>query len=463
MTQIPTQPGAPEPLTKRKTSTGSILLPWQQRWRQDQSDLKIWEKSRRIGATYTEANDVTMSRLSGKRKLNYWFSSADESAAYEFADYVRYWWEKAKAVERCVIDRDQVEDDDTKRAATAFVVRFPCGARMTAMTSNPRRFRSKGGDVCLDEFAYHDSPRLMYMAAEPCTTWGGWLRIMSTHNGEGNEFNRFVQMGQRHAKGQARPDDIPFSVHRITIVEAVEQGLVEKINQTQGTHFTREEFLKKRRAACISEDHWLQEYMAIPSIDTTAWLPYELLESCQSADAGAMSTATDGQRYIGMDVGETNDRTVITTLERVGDVIWVREQLIMTDEPLRAKQEALMLRLRDPRVVRACVDATGVGAQIAQEAALSGKGEAVKFSLPVKDELASPVRKYFEDRRIRIPDDADTRQDLHAIRMSKTSAGNPRFDAERTESGHADRFWALALALHAASRAENNVFRVSFF
>ena len=31
-----------------------------------------------------------------------------------------------------------------------------------------------------------------------------------------------------------------------------------------------------------------------------------------------------------------------------------------------------------------------------------------------------------------------------------TVAGNPRFDADRTEAGHADEFWAHALALHAA-------------
>jgi len=439
---------APTVLTPRKTRAGRMLLSYQEAWVADESDLKIWEKSRRIGATYAEAADVTMSRLSERRVEDYWFSSADESAAYEFADYCRWFAEVADSV----ADRftEQVEDPVTKKAATAFIVRFPCGKRMTAMSSSPRRFRSKGGDVGLDEFDYHDDPEGMYQAAEPCTTWGGRLRILSTYNGF-RLFRRFVEMGRRSMAGQGREGDIPFSVHRVTLPEAVEQGLVERINETKGTQFTRERFLKDRRARCMSEDHWRQEYLAIPSMDTSAWLPYDLLRACESDQAGRFDPAATGQRYVGMDVGETKDLTVIWVLERVGDVLWTREIVTMRDEPLRVKQDALLDRLRDPRVVRACIDATGVGAQIAQEAQRSGKGEAVKFSPPVKDQLASPVRGLFEDRRIRIPESAEIREDLHAVRMGRTAAGNPRFDAERTEAGHADRFWALALAIHAAS------------
>jgi len=435
-------------LTLPKTTSGRVLLPWQEAWRRDDSPRKLWEKSRRVGATYAEANDVVYPRLADRVAWDYWFSSADESAAWEFADYCRFWQETAGKV-AARVDREEIEDEKARRVATAFVVRFPNGSKVTAMTSNPRRFRSKGGDVGLDEFAYHDDPAGMYEAAEPCTMWGGRLRILSTHNGEDSEFNRFVQMGRRVAAGQAKSDDIPFSVHRITLPEAVAQGLVERINETRGTRWTREAFLADRRKSCRSLDHWNQEYLAIPAVDSTAWLPYDMLEACSDVLAGQPSLAAEGQRYIGMDVGETEDRTVIWTVERVGDVLWTREVLVLTAEPLRVKQEALLLRLKHPRVVRACIDATGVGAQIAQEAAAGGKGEAIKFTLAVKDELASPLRGLFEDRRVRIPDEAEVREDLHSVRMEKTAAGHPRFDAVRSASGHADRFWALALAVHA--------------
>ena len=51
---------------------------------------------------------------------------------------------------------------------------------------------------------------------------------------------------------------------------------------------------------------------------------------------------------------------------------------------------------------------------------------------------------------MRIPADKWVRADLRSMRKEATASGNVRFTGERTGSGHADRFWGLALALHAA-------------
>jgi phage FluMu gp28-like protein len=56
-----------------------------------------------------------------------------------------------------------------------------------------------------------------------------------------------------------------------------------------------------------------------------------------------------------------------------------------------------------------------------------------------------------QDRTMRIPYDPVIRSDLRSVTKQTTAAGNIRFTAERTPDGHADRFWALALAKHAAS------------
>ena len=53
--------------------------------------------------------------------------------------------------------------------------------------------------------------------------------------------------------------------------------------------------------------------------------------------------------------------------------------------------------------------------------------------------------------KLRIPYDATIRSDLRSVTKQTTAAGNIRFTAERTPDGHADRFWALALAVHAAA------------
>ena len=80
--------------------------------------------------------------------------------------------------------------------------------------------------------------------------------------------------------------------------------------------------------------------------------------------------------------------------------------------------------------------------------------EAVQFTGPVKEALAYPVKAAFEDLNLRIPFDRNLQADLRAIKKETTAAGNIRFSADRSENGHADRFWALALALHAASTSE---------
>jgi phage FluMu gp28-like protein len=102
---------------------------------------------------------------------------------------------------------------------------------------------------------------------------------------------------------------------------------------------------------------------------------------------------------------------------------------------------------------RACIDSTGIGAQLAEEAVerFGSRVEAVTFTGAVKEDLAITLRRRFEDRLIRIPADRDIREDIHSVKKFTTAAGNVRFDAERTERGHADRFWALALAVHAAA------------
>ena len=60
------------------------------------------------------------------------------------------------------------------------------------------------------------------------------------------------------------------------------------------------------------------------------------------------------------------------------------------------------------------------------------------------------VIESLQDRLRRLPADPDVREDLHSVRKVVTKAHHVRLDARRDDGGHADRFWALALAHHAA-------------
>lgn len=51
-----------------------LFLPYQQRWLDDQSSLKIIEKSRQIGITYTDAYDSVIKAASRDNHLDVWVS-----------------------------------------------------------------------------------------------------------------------------------------------------------------------------------------------------------------------------------------------------------------------------------------------------------------------------------------------------------------------------------------------------
>ncbi len=205
------------------------------------------------------------------------------------------------------------------------------------------------------------------------------------------------------------------------------------------------------------QDTWNEEYLCIPSSDQSSLLSYELLASCETAnlqlfDAAALPAG--GQYYAGFDVGRKKDLSVLWVLEKVGDVYWTRVLRTLDRVNFTSQEGVLNALLAHSGVKRLCIDSTGIGLQMSERLQNRwGKYrvEAVNFSAPVKSELAMPLRRLFEDKLVRIPGDDLVREDLHAVRKSVTSAGNVRLDVERSDTdGHADRFWALALAYHAA-------------
>ena len=186
-----------------------------------------------------------------------------------------------------------------------------------------------------------------------------------------------------------------------------------------------------------------------------AWLPYDLISSCEHPEAGVPPRYTGGTVYIGNDIAAWGDLWVAWVLEQKGGVLWTREIRTLRGRTF-AEQEAVINDMVDRyKVARICIDQTGMGEPIV-EAAQRRYGrylvEGVLFTPPSKLALASRLRESFEGRTVRIPrGDQDLRDELHSLQRVQSPTGAPRFVADRTDAGHADRAWALALALHAAS------------
>lgn len=427
-------------------AVSKYFLPHQLRWLKDNSQVKIWEKSRRIGATYVQAYEDVRDCAAGKVPA-VWFSSADESAAKEYILYCEQW---AKLLNIAAKDLGQIVIDE-KNKVTAHTIEFANGTRINALSSNPKGFRSKGGKVVLDEFAWHDDPRKLWAAAKPATTWGYPLRILSTHNGKSSLFYKFIDHVKKGKK--------KWSLHVTDIFLAVKEGLADKIIGKTLTDEERAEWVKQVHDDCADEDTWQQEYCCNAVDEATAFLPYELLQTCEDSTL-SVATKTDdihdieGDLYVGFDVARRKDLSVIWGIEKIGRVKLTRFVIVMEKTPFPMQRAILFKVLSNPKLRRACIDETGIGMQLAEEAEIQfGKTrvEKVYFTGPVKEELAQDLKNAIDDRLLRIPDSDEVREDFHSVKKSTTKAGNVRFDSEHDdEHGHADRFWAGALANHAA-------------
>ena len=427
-------------------------MPYQTAWRRDSARLRICQKSRQIGLSYVDSYDsVLKAALVTGRDV--WVMSRDEAQAKQYIRYCKRW---ANVLHYAAEDfGERVFTLKDGKAAKVQVLAFASGFSIYALSSNPDAIVGKTGHVKLDEFALHKDQRTLYAVAKPVIQWGGTLSIISTHRGIGTIFNKIIT--EIREKGNR----MGWSLHTIPIQTAVEQGLVERINASNtrrrgGTSKPemREEWLRRQRAECIDEEQWLQEYCCIPANEAAAFISYELVDSCTEADClkGFSYLAECPNRlFLGVDVARKKDLCVLDVGEKIGDVVWDRLRLELLNRRFSEIEEELYPLLKLRQVKRACIDATGLGLQLAERARerFPGKIEPITFTASVKEELAVSFKVELEKRQVRLADDDKLRSDLRGIRKEVTLSGNVRYAGE-IEGSHCDRFWAKALRQHAA-------------
>jgi phage FluMu gp28-like protein len=202
------------------------------------------------------------------------------------------------------------------------------------------------------------------------------------------------------------------------------------------------------------EDAWAQEFELQWMDEASSWLSYDLIASVEHEGAGIPERYEGGTVYVGVDIAARNDLFVIWVLEEVGSILVTRE-VIAKRRISFAEQDALlesvMVRYK---VVRVAKDQTGMGEKPVEDAKRRyGEHvvEGVLFTAARKLELASLLKESMQDRTVLIPaGDKVLRSDLHAIKSVVGVTGIRRLVADGETDGHADRFWALALAVGAA-------------
>ena len=422
------------------------LLPYQARWVADGAGLKVIEKARRIGISWAEAYDAVM-HAGAAHGGNVYYQAYNLDMTRGFIEDCVDW---ARALEIGAGDLGETLIEDGGRVVQAFRIAFVSGREIVAMTSAPRAFRSHGrpGDLAIvDEAAFVDDLGEVLKAVLAFRVWGGRAHVISTNNGEANPFATLCRDLRKGAQ--------PGSLHRVPLKEALADGLFRRICAGAGRPWLASAEAAWEAALRAEYGHHAGEELdCVPAAGAGAWLAWEAIRACEDRTAGDPDAFAGGACTIGVDVARRRDLWVAAVLERVGDVLWLRELVVRRGIPFsqqRAIVGALAARYRPTGIA---VDQTGMGEAVVEQlqedlgrAAVNG----VLMTGPRRLDAATALREAVEDRRLRIPTDAELRRDLHAVRAEAGPGGALRLMAERSGTdGHADRFWALALACTAA-------------
>ena len=156
--------------------------------------------------------------------------------------------------------------------------------------------------------------------------------------------------------------------------------------------------------------------------------------------------------FLGYDVGRTHDATAFYIIGMTKDG---KKRSVLRCEMRNTEfeiQKGAFCKLYDNLpIYRGAMDKTGMGASIyeALQKRYGDRIEGVTFTAQSKEQLAMSVKFGLEKQEFLLENDRDFHSQIHSIKRTATVVGF-RYDAERNEKGHADSFWAWALANYAA-------------
>ncbi len=473
-------------MTLEEALTKDILLPYQKKWLADTSSVKVWEKSRRIGASYVEALVAAVFASLGKAAggMSSFYLSYSKEMTQQFVNDCAFW---AKILNIVCGDIEEVVLQDEDKDITVYKIRFDSGFEVWGLPSVPRSLRSKQGHVIIDEAAFCDDLRELLKAAMALLMWGGSVSVLSTHNGDDNPFNDLITEIHEGKKN--------YTLHRTTISDALNDGLYKRICDIKKENWTEEKenaWLKK-----IEEDYGEaaeEELYCIPSSSGSRYFPSALVQSCAEntipvfrfAESDAFTFEKKWKREL---VCKSWFKQVENTLQKSENPVVLGEDFARSgdlttlwfDEELskgKGTKTLCVIELRNIpfeqqwQMVELCgnalknfdggaFDSRGNGQMIAEKAAQEWPGRIFQVMLSRKwyAENMPKLKTAFEDRTTNVPDDLFIKDDFKVVQLHQ---GVPLI-TERTGKGktkrHGDACIAKVMAVFAASELSGSPYQ----
>ena len=474
---------APETALEILAEEEGLLLPYQLRWLRDSATVAIACKSRQIGLTWTTALwAVLQASFDG---VAVYVALHSEEPRKEWMRDVTAWSDAIGVL--MTSPQDELVND---RAGDYQVtrVRYASGGSIVAVPAIERAIRGRRGHVVIDEAAYAENLGALLNACMPLQMWGYWLRVICTQPRPGAaSWRDWHDM-------LARVDEAGWSLHTVTLADAMREGLFGRVAARLGVTPTaeaaREWEAQLRRdigpvAAqeldCVpgqSEGAYIPESVvrarSVPCpVERWAWTDRDALtpeqqaaervtEWLESRIAPHIPDLPDPrQRWLGWDVAQDpgGDPVVGIVLEEdPGDRDRLAPMLVvefrgLPDERQRQVIDWLWHRME---LTGLAIDATGVGQAIGRWARRTWPTRARAVAIN-RSWYASELPEYRDalERGVQsVPAHPDIVAD-HSVVIAQD--GHPKVGPHRTvgmdgQQRHGDSVIALLMARHARGR-----------
>lgn len=365
----------------------------------------------------------------------------------------------------------------------------------TRILSFPQRIiRGKGGGVHvrIDEAAHCIHIRKIYTSALPVLSRGeSSLWIGSSPAGKSglfyeigsNQDNHYSTFTRVHIYWWMIPE---FCVNVKTAMEEAPFMITD-----ERVHKFASKRLKLIRGSMLLEE-FQQEYECAYLDESYSYYPWDLIMKCvpitnvdakdspdfdapgdelSDADTAKSGTGIDyytefdkfmecvqsgmfqGPFLMGFDVGRTTDASEVCILEEEKETkIQICRCMITMKNKRLPEQRALMkdmVKALEGKLVKVGIDDNGIGRNIAED--LEDFAFELVVRLPFnsnawKEEAARKFKYRLQANKIILPTNRQLLSQVHSIKRTLLPGGAWRFDAEKNEKHHGDKFWAMVAA-----------------
>lgn len=434
-----------------------ILLPYQIAWQEDDSPVRIAEKSRRIGWTWGVASEAVLEAAEDGGMDQFYVGYNLPMAAEFIGDCAFFARAFDVAAGEIDVSMEHAVIANERRDIVKYSITLASGRKIEALSSNPHNFRGRQGHARIDEAAFHSDLGELLKAALAFLIWGGRVDIISTHNGDDNDFNLLIR--------EIRAGKLDYSLHRVTFDDALADGFYRRICLVQGKAWTLEaEEVFREHIVGQYGDGADEELFCIPRKGSGVYMPRTLVERCMVdgipilryakspewvLDDSRLSEASNWiadhlkpvidsmpasrRTVMGQDFGRDGDLSVIWVLQQEAPDQW-RTAFILELRRIPFDVQAL---IRDfvldelPLFHHAKFDARGNG-QSHAEAALQRYGPTrIECVMATPQWYSVSLPKYrtaYEDKSIIVPRSEDIIADHRRVVLDK---GRPRMDDGR--------------------------------